>query len=329
MTSDAKIGLLLGLVFIFVIAFIINGLPNLRPQTSKAEVSTTMVPMADTDFGVADKAQKAQEVFGWGDVPGQQQAFRDTTGPAAVEEPGSSGEQSQTADNQGVRSVFPVPSIENLLEYLTPAVQPKGQVTTVTMDVPKQPVEPPTAVTQQPKPEPAAPQPGTRAAETRGTLKPPSAPAERTYVVADGENLASVAKKVYGPEEGNRIVNIQRIFEANKDILKSIDEVRAGQKLVIPPLPPASVKRDTPADVLPKTLFEKVDAIRKQAQANLPPKTADTRWYVVQDGDNLWKIASNQLGSGPRWEEIAKLNADILESSEKLDVGMKIRLPAK
>ena len=32
MTSDAKIGLLLGLVFIFVIAFIINGLPNLRPQ---------------------------------------------------------------------------------------------------------------------------------------------------------------------------------------------------------------------------------------------------------------------------------------------------------
>ncbi|MGA2094604.1 MAG: hypothetical protein ABSH16_14575 [Sedimentisphaerales bacterium] len=28
MTSDAKIGLLLGLVFIFVIAFIINGLPG-------------------------------------------------------------------------------------------------------------------------------------------------------------------------------------------------------------------------------------------------------------------------------------------------------------
>lgn len=328
MTSDAKIGLLLGLVFIFVIAFIINGLPNLRPQTSKGEVSTTMVPAADENFGVADNAQKAQETLDWTDLPDRQQTTYDVTGPVTVRERGATAEQPQTADNQGVRSVFPMPSIENLLEYLTPAVQPKEQATVI-MDVPKQPAEQPRAAIPQPKPDLTAPRPGTQTAETRGTLKPPSAPTERTYVVADGENLASVAKKVYGPEEGNRIVNVQRIFEANKDVLKSIHEVRAGQKLVIPPLPPASVKKDTPADVLPKTLFEKVDAIRKQAQANLPPKTADTRWYVVQDGDNLWKIATNQLGSGPRWEEIAKLNADILESSEKLDVGMEIRLPAK
>ncbi len=323
MTSDAKIGLLLGLVFIFVIAFIINGLPNLRPQTSKGEVSTTMVPVADENFGVADNAQKAQETLDWTDLPDRQQTTHDVTGPAAVRESGA------TADNHSVRSVFPVPSIENLLQYLTPAVEQKEQVSTVIMDTPKQPVEQPTAVTLPPKPELTAPQPGTRTAQTRGTLKPTDAPAERTYVVADGENLASVAKKVYGPEEGNRIVNIQRIFEANKDILKSIDEVRSGQKLVIPPLPQASVKKDTPADVLPKTLFEKVDSIRKQAQANLPPKAPEVRWYVVQDGDNLWKIATNQLGSGPRWEEIAKLNADVLQSSERLDVGMKIRLPGK
>ncbi len=329
MTSDAKIGLLLGLVFIFVIAFIINGLPNLRPQTSKGEVSTTMVPVADENFGVADNAQKAQETLDGTDLPDRQQTTYEVTGPAAGREAGATGEQPQTADNQGVRSVFPVPSIENLLEYLTPAVQQREQASTVIMDMPRHPVEQPTVVAPSPNPDRAVPQPRMRTAETRGTPKPAGAPAERTYVVADGENLASVAKKVYGPEEGNRIVNIQRIFEANKDILKSIDEVRSGQKLVIPPLPQASVKKDTPADVLPKTLFEKVDSIRKQAQANLPPKAPEVRWYVVQDGDNLWKIATNQLGSGPRWEEIAKLNADILQSSEKLDVGMKIRLPAK
>ena len=33
MTSDAKIGLLLGLVFIFIIAFIINGLPGLSQDS--------------------------------------------------------------------------------------------------------------------------------------------------------------------------------------------------------------------------------------------------------------------------------------------------------
>jgi hypothetical protein len=34
MTSDAKVGLLLGLFFIFVIAFIINGLPRFRSDTN-------------------------------------------------------------------------------------------------------------------------------------------------------------------------------------------------------------------------------------------------------------------------------------------------------
>ena len=40
MTSDAKIGLLLGLVFIFVIAFVINGLPSLRPPTSRRSTAS-------------------------------------------------------------------------------------------------------------------------------------------------------------------------------------------------------------------------------------------------------------------------------------------------
>ena len=37
MTSDAKIGLLLGLVFIFIIAFVINGLPRFRNATDSNE----------------------------------------------------------------------------------------------------------------------------------------------------------------------------------------------------------------------------------------------------------------------------------------------------
>ncbi len=59
------------------------------------------------------------------------------------------------------------------------------------------------------------------------------------------------------------------------------------------------------------------------------PAAAEGRWYTVQDGDNLWKIASSQLGAGARYEEIAKLNTDLLKDGEKLGVGMKIRLPLK
>ena len=43
MTSDAKIGLLLGLVFIFIIAFMVNGLPSFRKDTNNNELTTSMV----------------------------------------------------------------------------------------------------------------------------------------------------------------------------------------------------------------------------------------------------------------------------------------------
>ena len=39
MTSDAKIGLLLGLVFIFLIAFIINGLPSFNNNKDNNELT--------------------------------------------------------------------------------------------------------------------------------------------------------------------------------------------------------------------------------------------------------------------------------------------------
>ena len=45
MTSDAKIGLLLGLVFIFIIAFIINGLPSFKSEVDNNELTTTMVSL--------------------------------------------------------------------------------------------------------------------------------------------------------------------------------------------------------------------------------------------------------------------------------------------
>jgi nucleoid-associated protein YgaU len=146
--------------------------------------------------------------------------------------------------------------------------------------------------------------------------------------VAEGESLASVAKKVYGPEEGNRLVNVQRIYEANRDVLKSPDEVIAGQKLVIPPLPRSGSGPKKPEEVLSAALFKfQSESGAKPAPAAAPSPKQEGRWYVVQDGDNLWKIAVNQLGSGARYEEIVKLNA--LKDKDSLDVGMRLRLPAK
>ncbi len=57
----------------------------------------------------------------------------------------------------------------------------------------------------------------------------PSTAGERTYEVQEGESLWAISKKHYGT--GNRW---QQIFEANQDVLRSADAVRAGMRLRIP-----------------------------------------------------------------------------------------------
>jgi nucleoid-associated protein YgaU len=367
MTSDAKIGLLLGLVFIFVIAFVINGLPSLRPPTvGKAEVTT--ITGENFEAGVAGKTEA---VPNWNELLDQQRPSSETA-PVAAEPPkvaapetaqpsGPQASQPPTASDEGVRFSLPLPAIARLLDQLPIAVPP-NRGDTFSMDTPKpvpeQPaasVHPPVATAPQPRVESSS---ASKSAEllTKVTdiiepakpapaaSKPVTIPGSKTYVVVAGDNLPAIAKKVYGPEEGNRLANIDRIFQANLAVLKSPAEVYVGQKLVIPPPLPklattatATTKTTTPpapnpnkpADMLPKTLFEKVASLGKPVPAPVPPATPEGRWYTVQDGDNLWKIAAGQLGAGSRWDEIHKLNAEILTSQDALKVGMRLRLPAK
>ncbi|MEN6428613.1 MAG: LysM peptidoglycan-binding domain-containing protein [Phycisphaerales bacterium] len=335
MTSDAKIGLLLGLIFIFVVAFIINGLPNLKPQASRAEVATNMVPLPDQsiDIGGPAKVQADQEWRGLADPQEAQVETEELAGaqPAVVEE--LPAQETETANSPEIRFESPLPRIENLLERITLGLQnQREQTSTVNMDVPTPAtMEPAVAAERQPivhtiKPQETASPSGE---QTRPAATTPARQPERTYVVGEGESLSTVAKKVYGLEEGNRIVNVNRIYEANKAVLRSVDDVIAGQKLVIPPLPKtATVNPNKPSDVLPKDLFERVEALKRPA-AQAPATSVETRWYTVQDGDNLWRIASSQLGAGARYDEIAKLNADLLKDPSKVGPGTKIRLPLK
>ncbi len=378
MTSDAKIGLLLGLVFIFVIAFVINGLPSLRPPISNGKVVTVS---PDEDFrgvdGGADRAvvsmteSRDQPKTSVESVPAKIETPRPVVQELAPSQPTQMpsvpAQPPQTANNGDVRFSLPLPGFEKLLKELTPTVQ-NDQVSTINVDLPRSAPEPPAAggrqpvaAASQPRPEPALasglletatnvisrelPKPATVA------NKPPVIPGSKSYVVVQGDTLPAIAKKIYGPEEGNRMVNIDRIFQANLGILKSPSLVVVGQKLVIPPLPkptgaaaPTPVARPTtPADVLPSTLFEKprtasesttiaekVQSLLKRAPATTPAPTPEGRWYTIQDGDSLWKIASSQLGAGSRWDEIYKLNVDVLPSQDtSLKPGTRLRLPAK
>jgi nucleoid-associated protein YgaU len=326
MTSDAKIGLLLGLVFIFVIAFIINGLPNFSNH-SKAD-ATPMSAFQDDSLGVADNAQSAQQQLDWKTLLKEESDvladFEATAGPQTAD---GLPETVVAIETEDVRSMYP---LESLL----------GGVSRTIEDVVNRFGDSSRSTTLQA--EASEPAPAIQASESRTALeaigtpeprrsaaveRPRTKPASKIYVVEDGDVLATVAKKAYGSEEGNRLVNINRIFEANRTTLKSPDEIFVGQKLIIPLLPKAAAGATTPT--LSEALFEKVQDIGRRNLDEMGQDKPQGQFYVVQDGDNLWKIATAQLGNGARHEEIAKLNADLLKTKDTLAIGMRLRLPAK
>ncbi|MCH7557377.1 MAG: LysM peptidoglycan-binding domain-containing protein [Planctomycetes bacterium] len=268
MTSDAKIGLLLGLVFIFIIAFIINGLPRFRSNTNNNELTTNMVNLQNGSMGIAAKERKAQGVFNRAQRVKQERA-----------------DETQTSSDNQEKIRFQVP-----LSGDDPVVEAADDKARINEPSPIKPDLP------------------------------------KIYVVSEGDNLAAIAQKFYGPEKGNKKITIDRIFEANRKLLKSPDDIYVGQKLTIPLL------KDKAESVFPKSLFEKVKSIsRKLTSSNTlkAPSAKRNRQYVVREGDSLWQIAAEQLGDGTRYEEISELNADILEDEDYLVVEMRLRLPAR
>ena len=264
MTSDAKIGLLLGLVFIFIIAFIINGLPNFRSESNNNELMHKMLNSQDDRLG------------GFGEV------FRDIPiGPRAAQ--GSNANERYSND----------------LPASIPSVWQEGPMG------PDAPVD-------------VGPQPQDFVVEAPRLKRP------KIHIVADGENLTRIAKKYYGPIEGNKLSVIEMIFRANRNKLDSIDDIVVGQKLLIPPM--------SESDKMLRIFgprFEKRDNMGGKRKLKTPKKLVKNRFYTVKEDDSLWHIAASKLGDGKRYTEIVKLNAKILDDEDDLTVGMELKLPGR
>jgi LysM repeat protein len=153
----------------------------------------------------------------------------------------------------------------------------------------------------------------------------------KVYVVSDGDTLGSIAKKFYGPVEGNKTANVLRMFETNRKSLESMHKIDVGQRIIVPPLrtskPDESKAESTPAN----SLFEKANQIGRRLFSGDKgePKAKQPRQYVVQDGDTLWRVAAAQLGDASRYKEICKLNADVLPDENNLTIGLHLTLPAQ
>ncbi len=277
MTRDVKIGLLVGLAFIFMIAFVINGLPSFRGDST--ELTKTMVDFPNKQPGIG---AREREVINWTDSI-EKEPFR--------------------VDN---------PLMDNPERYRT-----------------KLPQGPPTAKNTNPL--------GLQESNIVKSVAPGPINVERTdvkpalpkiYVVADGDNLALIAKKLYGDEEGNKRANIMWIFEANRNLLESPDDIYVGQKLIIPALRSSAAENKNKSG-LASSIFEKVKSIgRERLSLKKPDRSKQGKSYTVREGDSLWKIAADQLGDGSRYTDVAKLNDDVLSDEDSLAVGMSLKIPA-
>lgn len=300
MTTDAKIGLLLALIFIVAITFVINGLPDFLNKNKQ---------IADTVGYVSHYNQ-------------QQPAL---VGPSRNIAPALNNKPVVTVLTETPKVDLSSPA-ETRYNALMPAAQEVVKAT--------QPAETNTAQKElvETKAIPSASgasNPLADSGQAQKAAAEQSQPAV-TYVVVDGDSLAGIAKKMYGSENGKKLAAIEKIYNANKDKLESIDQIQVGQKLVIPTF-------EDKTNALVKTgLFEKISKTTssKTAQATQPqqqpqPAKEQYRLYVVKESDSLWQIAQQQLGDGNRFSEIMQLNQSVLTDPEKLDVGMKLKLPAK
>ncbi|MCL4418196.1 MAG: LysM peptidoglycan-binding domain-containing protein [Actinobacteria bacterium] len=127
---------------------------------------------------------------------------------------------------------------------------------------------------------------------TNETLLPQS------YVVKEGDNLWSIAEKIYG--SGYNWVDLAK---ANK--LENPSVLYVGTKLSVPNV---KVKEQT---------------IVKQSAEGKNPITQTS--YKVVKGDYLWDIAVRAYGDGYKWVEIAKANK--LVNPNLIHSGNVLKLP--
>ncbi len=183
------------------------------------------------------------------------------------------------------------------------------------------------AVIRQPQPEPRrrAPQHTPQTTSVRTVNRQPAVQ-HATHRVEGGENLYRIAQYHYGRENGHLW---KRIYEANQNQLADSGSLSIGQELVIPPLSDAStpagpaLARRTSPPVAREVTLEELEAETLGEHRN-----GVIRIYTVQKGDNLTRIAREQLrdASPQAVRRIIDANPQI-DDPDAIRQGMKLKIP--
>lgn len=143
------------------------------------------------------------------------------------------------------------------------------------------------------------------------------------HEVIRGDSLSKIVGRYYGDR-----TLIRPLQEYNRGRIGADQTVRLGTTILIPPkdvlLGLAVLPEDYKPDLRPAP-----DRPAAPLPSAKPTPAPAGPVYVVQSGDSLIRIAESRLGSSSRWREIRELNNDIIKDDDTLQVGMKLRLPAR
>ncbi|OHB59005.1 MAG: hypothetical protein A2Y12_19740 [Planctomycetes bacterium GWF2_42_9] len=302
MTTDAKIGLLLGLVFIVIIAFVINGLPSFKKDNPNDLTEKYINQVNNQPVGLTDAPRQALDRI-------------NSNTPTYV---ALAPEANTVGVNTGIVQAN-APIAVNADNNTNPA-QAQATVDTAIVAEDNAVAVVPGAQIQIP-------------VATADTL-PDGAIA--TYEVKKGDTIGSIAAKFYGAD-GKKKANIERLVKANS--LKSAAKIGIGDKLVIP-APEKGLEQVEPSlfekvenmgkralGIDNNNIKQTQIASVEPAPVKTPASSSQYREYTIAPGDNPWKIAAKQMGNGNRNKEIFKLNPHL--RPDNLKVGTKIKLPQR
>ena len=121
---------------------------------------------------------------------------------------------------------------------------------------------------------------------------------QMVHRIRPGDTLYRLARTYYGDA-----ACWVRIYENNRGNMRRPDDMAVGNLLYLP--------LDSPAD-------DGRCTVRQNAQPD---------YYITAPGDTLYKIAQRFGGDGKEWIVILRSNQDVLDSPDKLRVGMMLSIP--
>ena len=291
MTSEAKIGLLLGLVFIFIIAFIINGLPSFWNKSDSGEVAVATENTEDTAVGIGVNERKAGEAI-------------ERIEPVAAAN--NNGVVVETQGNSDVRFVTELPK-----GVTNASANAELKPVTVTQALPAD-AGGQTSDVQQVAIQPEKQTYVVCEGDSLYTI------AKKFYGAAAAGKKATI-NLIFNANR-NILKSPSKIQIGQKLVIPPLPNKQNRSTNVESTVVNTTVSPDVQTEQTPQS---------EEGAVVGGNQTTSTRDYVVQSGDSLWKIAAKQLGNGTRYDEIAELNTDVLNGDDNLTVGMHLKLPAR